>query len=297
MAHQEGSIRCSMEIPQTSSEDLETPGHGHLQPGPNTRKCSPWSPFSLFGVFFVALGMYLILLLIFICKGIRFFCLLPWRTYGEQCSNKDRTQVNGLKSKYNNTARWYDLADWYWERVYAKLRPKLLSDISGNVLEVGVGTGNNLSFYNPDKVKLTAIDLSNGMLERAKEKQPDGLDVSLLQGDATVLEGIPTSKFDCYVSTFLCCVLPSELQEPAIEQMVRVVKPGGRFRILEMVYSRHWMHIIPQILFQPWVTYLYGARFDRKTLDLLEGRNDITIVNKTFIQADTYLYIEGVINK
>jgi ubiquinone/menaquinone biosynthesis C-methylase UbiE len=54
----------------------------------------------------------------------------------------------------------------------------------------------------------------------------------LYQMDVTALE-FPTGSFDGAVATFLFCVLPDELQMPALRELGRVVKPGGLIRLLE----------------------------------------------------------------
>ena len=51
--------------------------------------------------------------------------------------------------------------------------------------------------------------------------------------------------FDAAVATFLFCVLPDDLQVPALREIGRVVKSGG--------------------LWEPWVAWAYGAGFDRRT--------------------------------
>lgn len=196
--------------------------------------------------------------------------------------------------RYNVTAHFYDFLDLPWERQYRKWRPELIGDIRGTVLEAGVGTGRNLRYYHPS-VDLTAIDLSQGMLNRAKRRSREAqCRVTLLQEDVCTMESVPSGGFDWLVATFLCCVLPDEFQPLAIDQFARVLKPGGRFRLLEMIYSRIPSVRRRQDIFAPFVEKVYGARFDRNTLHYVEHSDSLRITSTRFLKNDVYLLIEGI---
>lgn len=196
--------------------------------------------------------------------------------------------------RYNITARFYDILDLPWELQYRKWRPALIGDIRGAVLEAGVGTGRNLRYYNPS-VDLTAIDLSTAMLDRAKKRgRRAQCRVTFLQEDVCAMESLPSGSFDWIVATFLCCVLPNELQAQAIEEFERVLKPGGRFRLLEMMYSRIPAVRRRQDIFAPFVEKVYGARFDRNTLHYVEQSDCLRVTSTRFLKHDVYLLIEGV---
>jgi ubiquinone/menaquinone biosynthesis C-methylase UbiE len=101
----------------------------------------------------------------------------------------------------------------------------------------------------------------------------------LYQMDVTALE-FPTGSFDAAVASFLFCVLPDQLQVPALRELGRVVKPGGTIRLLEYVRPKGTLRRIVSYLWQPWIRWAYGASFDRHTerhvpaagLELLETR-------------------------
>ena len=199
-----------------------------------------------------------------------------------------------LQAKYNVTAYFYDILDYPWERVYQQWRPKLVGDLRGKVLEAGVGTGRNVEFYHPD-VDLVGIDLSKQMLHRAKKRIAKAkCKVRLVNEDATIMESIESNEYDCLVSTFMCCVMPDELQPLAIEQFTRVLKKDGRFRLLEMVYSKDKQIRKRQDFFAPFAEKIYGARFDRNTLKYIEQSPQLKVTNTSFLKDDTYLLIEGV---
>ena len=171
-------------------------------------------------------------------------------------------------AKYNLTAWFYDILDYPWERQYRNWRPILLKDVRGEVLEAGVGTGQNLEHYRAD-VNLIGIDISPAMLRKAmKRGKAARSNCELRQEDATIMASIPSNHFDWIVSLYLCCVMPDHLQPLAIKQFERVLKPGGRFRLLDMIYSRDPKLRRRQEYFSRFIQKVYGARFDRNTLGL-----------------------------
>lgn len=198
-----------------------------------------------------------------------------------------------LQSKYRLTAHLYDALDYPWERHYRRWRPRLVGDLRGRVLEAGVGTGRNLPYYGA-AVDLLGIELSAQMLARAARRARRArCRVTLVQEDASVMESVGPGQFDWLVSTFMCCVMPDALQPQAIAQFARVLKPGGRFRLLEMVYSRDAGLRRRQEFFAPFVERVYGARFDRDTLGHLERSGTLRVTATSFLKDDTYLLIEG----
>jgi len=205
-----------------------------------------------------------------------------------------REQNLSLRAKYNVTAMFYDLLDFPWERIYREWRPRLLGDLRGRVLEAGVGTGRNFQHYH-ESVELTGVDLSEVMLKKATRRARKArCKIVLVHDDASVMHEVESNRYDWVVSTFLCCVMPDEYQPAALEQFGRVLKPGGRFMLLEMLYSQNRKIRRRQELFTPFVEKVYGARFDRKTLQYIEETDELDIIDKRFLKDDVYLLIEGI---
>lgn len=139
---------------------------------------------------------------------------------------------------------------------FRRFRRALLHDLSGRILEVGMGTGKNLPFYDPRRVQLTGVDLSPGLLGRARRAAKRlHFAVDLRSMDAEHL-AFPDQTFDIVVCTFFLCSVPSPV--PVLEEMARVVKPDGRILMLEHVLSQipnlarleHWIgaHMEPDTL-------------------------------------------------
>lgn len=182
--------------------------------------------------------------------------------------------------RYERIAPFYDLLDWPFEwRRYRTLRPLLFRDLSGRLLDAGIGTGRNCAFYPPDAI-VSGIDFSSAMLARAARRCPTvAREGRLYRMDVTRLAFAPGS-FDAAVATFLFCVLPDALQVPALRELGRVVKPGGVIRLLEYVRPHGRVRRFISQIWQPWIAWAYGASFDRETdrhvpeagLDLSESR-------------------------
>ena len=204
-----------------------------------------------------------------------------------------REENLSLRAKYNITAMFYDILDYPWERIYREWRPWLLGDLRGKVLEAGVGTGRNFQHYDRS-VELTGVDLSDVMLRKAARKVKKAkCKIELLHDDASMMRLVDSNQYDWIISTFLCCVMPDEFQPMALEQFSRVLKPGGKFRLLEMVYSKNRKIRRRQDFFAPFVEKVYGARFDRKTVQYIEESAELEITGKRFLKDDVYLLIEG----
>ncbi len=198
-----------------------------------------------------------------------------------------------LRNKYRVTGWFYDILDYPWERQYRKWRPSLLESVQGQVLEAGVGTGHNLASY-PSDAQVTGIDLSKRMLAKAHRRaQRAACNVELVQADATQLQALSANQYDWYIATFLYCVMPDTLQPVALAEMARVLKRGGQFKLVEILYSNDPGIRRRQERMAAFVHRVYGARFDRQTLSHIRAIPNLEVTQTTFLKDDTYLLIEG----
>lgn len=151
-----------------------------------------------------------------------------------------RLSAREISEKYDRFARWYDLLEGIPDLLGIRtLRRRLIQQASGKVLEVAVGTGKNLHYYN-QITNLIAVDLSQGMLSVAqKRKRTLPLEVSLAVMDAEAL-GFPDTSFDTVVSSLTTCTFPNPVA--ALKEMARVCRPGGKILLLEHGRSNHdWL--------------------------------------------------------
>jgi phosphatidylethanolamine/phosphatidyl-N-methylethanolamine N-methyltransferase len=105
------------------------------------------------------------------------------------------------------------------------------------VLEVGVGTGINLSLY-PPSCEITGIDFSDSMLEKARDRVARGglrqARMRLLQMDAADLK-FADDSFDIVYAPYLISVVPDPVK--VAQEMCRVCRPGGRIIFLNHFLS------------------------------------------------------------
>jgi ubiquinone/menaquinone biosynthesis C-methylase UbiE len=145
----------------------------------------------------------------------------------------DRTDA--VRGHYDKTAPTYNQQIGFFERVlFGGGREWVCSQAHGDVLEIAAGTGRNLRYYPPD-ARLTVIELSPEMLALAhREATALGREADLRLGDAQALE-FPDEHFDTVVCTLGLCTIPND--RAAVREARRVLRPGGRFVLLEHVRS------------------------------------------------------------
>lgn len=132
----------------------------------------------------------------------------------------------------------------------AKYRQELLADVTGEVLEIGFGTGLNLAYYPCGISKITTVDVNPGMNALARKRISDsGITVEQLLLSS---ENLPMSDntFDSVVSTWTLCSIANVQQ--ALQEVYRVLKPGGRFFFVEHGLSdkpsvQVWQHRLTPI--------------------------------------------------
>jgi len=163
-------------------------------------------------------------------------------------------------------------------RAFRHWRSRLWALVGGEkILEVGVGTGKNMPYY-PANARITAIDLSPGMLQRARTRAERlGCAADLCEMDIQDL-GFPADSFDAAVSTFVFCSVPDPVL--GLREIRRVLRPGGRLYMLEHVLSHR--PVLRQLmdLLNPLVVRIGGANINRET------RRNLEIAGFTVTQAE-----------
>lgn len=125
-----------------------------------------------------------------------------------------------------------------------RARTQLFSKATGDVAEVGVGTGLNLSKYDFGKItSLTLIDVSEGMLQEAKAKAATydtRIPIRFVQADATndLVAKFGHDRFDTVVDSFSLCVMGDRGARACLQQLSDITKcDGGRVLLLENTRS------------------------------------------------------------
>ncbi|WP_285103071.1 class I SAM-dependent methyltransferase [Promicromonospora sp. MEB111] len=139
-----------------------------------------------------------------------------------------------IRRHWDRQAAGYDRKMDRAERMFGDTRDWVCRQAAGEVLEVAVGTGLNLGRY-PAGATLTGMDLSPAMLDRARRHAAElGRAVDLRVGDAQRLE-FDDASFDTVVCTFGLCAVPDD--RGAVDEMVRVLRPGGLLLLADHVVS------------------------------------------------------------
>jgi ubiquinone/menaquinone biosynthesis C-methylase UbiE len=122
-----------------------------------------------------------------------------------------------------------------------KQRAKIVPLAEGKVLELGIGMGLNLAFYDPAKVaSVTGVDPSPELREIALAAPHDpALKVDVQPGTAEALP-FADKSFDCVVCTFTLCSVHGP--QAALAEARRVLKPGGR-----LLYCEHGLSPDPKL--------------------------------------------------
>jgi ubiquinone/menaquinone biosynthesis C-methylase UbiE len=179
-------------------------------------------------------------------------------------TRKETERVRRLQDKeaprYDGQMRIFDRLLFEGGREWACSRAR------GEVLEIAVGTGRNLPFHRTD-VTLTGIELSPEMLAIAKRRAGElGREADLRLGDAQALD-FPDASFDSVVCTLALCTIPDE--RAAVQEAFRVLRPGGRFSLLEHVRSPVRVVRTLQRLLEPLSVRFEADHLTREPLDHL----------------------------
>jgi ubiquinone/menaquinone biosynthesis C-methylase UbiE len=116
----------------------------------------------------------------------------------------------------------------------AQWRAALLEEASGDVLEVGAGTGANVPFYPPAVTQLRLTEPDRDMLARLRRRMGLG-PVRRVDAQPAAADALPfdDASFDAVVSTLVLCSVPD--LAAALAEIYRVLRPGGRLLFLEHV--------------------------------------------------------------
>ncbi len=116
-----------------------------------------------------------------------------------------------------------------------EMRQRLLGGVSGDILELGAGTGMNLSHYDEALASLVLTEPEPAMLRRLQPKAlKQAPNAKVVQASA---EDLPfeDASFDAVVSTLVLCGVDDQAR--ALQEAKRVLRPGGRLLFIEHVRS------------------------------------------------------------
>ena len=114
---------------------------------------------------------------------------------------------------------------------FQRLRTEILRSVAGEVLEIGIGTGLNLSHYGPNVSRVRAVDPTPMLPKRMAGRRaavPFPVEITHQSAERLPYED---RTFDCVVSTWTLCTITDPVR--ALQEVRRVLRPEGRFLFLE----------------------------------------------------------------
>ena len=169
------------------------------------------------------------------------------------------------REKWDAGAARFDLFARGPELRWADFKRTFFAPMQGKVLFLAAGTGLDFQFF-PPLQHVTAIDISPKMLEKAapRAKQYNGT-IDLQEMDVHDLGSrFPDDSFDQVFAVCTFCSVPNPVH--GLEQLRRVLKPGGQLRMFEHTGSRWFPFNLLLELMTP-ITRLTGPEVNRPTVE------------------------------
>jgi ubiquinone/menaquinone biosynthesis C-methylase UbiE len=152
-----------------------------------------------------------------------------------------------------------------YERFASKYKQRLFRDLAGTVLEIGPGTGANLRYLDPEKARWIGVEPNPFMQSYLHEEGKRlGMPIEIQIATGETLP-VADASVDAVVSTLvLCCV---ESQQAMLQEVLRVLKPGGRLLFIEHVAALQgsWLRRIQNLLTPLWKRLGDGCHPNRET--------------------------------
>ncbi len=119
----------------------------------------------------------------------------------------------------------------------AEHRDELLADLSGRVIEVGAGTGLNFGHYPHGVTEVVAVEPEPHLRQLARAAARNApVPVTVVDGDAADLPS-KNAAFDAGIASLVLCSVPG--QAGALDELYRVIRPGGELRFYEHVLAKN----------------------------------------------------------
>ena len=143
------------------------------------------------------------------------------------------------------------------------IRAEMLKDVTGNVLEIGAGTGVNFQYYQAG-AHVTATEPDPYMLERARKRASEAKVAIELRQIAAEELPFPDASFDFVIDTLVLCSVSDPRK--VLSEIKRVLKPGGQLRLYEHVRYKNPIGALSQDLISPaWQWFGAGCHPNRNT--------------------------------
>lgn len=167
-------------------------------------------------------------------------------------------------------ARVYARASRLMERELGEHRRELLDGLAGQVIEVGAGNGLNFGRYPTDVTGVLAVEPENHLRHLARRAAATSpVTIEVVAGVAEELPAADASMDAAVASLVLCSVRD---QARALQEIARVLRPGGELRFFEHVAAdTAVLHGVQRALDATvWPLLAGGCHTSRRTLQVIE---------------------------
>jgi ubiquinone/menaquinone biosynthesis C-methylase UbiE len=151
----------------------------------------------------------------------------------------------------------------------SRWRPNLVQDLAGDVLEIGVGRGENLRYYRQAH-HVWAIEPDP---DRAAEAQRAALAATVpVTVEVAPAEALPYAegRFDHVVASLVFCSVADPQQ--TLREVQRVLRPDGKLHLVEHVRpTTPWLARLFGWITPWWRTVAHNCHLDRPTIELLQA--------------------------
>lgn len=175
-----------------------------------------------------------------------------------------------------------------------ELRAQLLAGASGDLVEIGAGTGLNLPHYGPAVTSVTLTEMSEHMIETlTKEVARHRPDAKVLQAPAERLP-LPDASADVVVCTLVLC----SVRDPdrAVDEMRRILRPGGRVLLIEHVAGTGRLLRFQRRLDPITKTFGRGCHTSRNTrATLARAGFDTAAINDEWVDSEPKIYAPHIV--
>ncbi|WP_254830582.1 class I SAM-dependent methyltransferase [Haloglomus salinum] len=166
-------------------------------------------------------------------------------------------------------------------KLFPPHREYLARDLSGDVLDLGAGTGAMLPYYETaiqsGEATITVLEPDPHMRKQAvAEARRLDIDVRVSDARAESLP-FPDDSFDVVVASMVFCTIPDPAA--ALDEVARVLRPGGELRFLEHVAEEGWRRLAQRALAPLWSRFAGGCRLTRRTGDQFSDHAAFTVLD------------------